>query len=404
MALANTLLNAAGSLVDGYIQKKKYQNGIYDVKKANITPRANQYASQMNDAVSKLNNIEKFNYNQKEDPLYQQYAEMYQKNAKLAMQDTVGQATALTGGYGSSYAETAGQAMYNQAMNGLNDKALDLYNASLNAYNSYADLAAKQAGAATSAFNADQNAIDTEVSAAQWNADYEEQQRQYAADMAWKDKQFKQEQLEFGLNYALNAAKTGYDMYADTRDFDYNKGIDERNFNYQQERDRVSDEQYASDLAYKYAGLQQDQAQFEAQQKYQYAALAQDKSLSDADRAYKYAALKQDKAQYDANLAYQYAAQGITADGRLTAAERERLAYQYGKKANSNPVTSYKDNSVSKQRKAELDKFNMPYRTEAGYAEAVADMIDKGTIDDNEAIYLLKSRGFSDKEIEAMFE
>lgn len=312
MALAQTILGGIKDLAGSYLEKKKAENGIYTVKAANITPRANQYATAMNDAVNRLNSIEKFSYDQKNDPLYQQYAEMYQKNAKLAMQDTVGQATALTGGYGSSYAETAGQAMYNQAMSGLNDKALDLYRTSLDAYNSYADLAAKQAGAATSAFNADQSAIDTEVSAAQWNANFEEQQRQKAADIAMENQKLRQQQLEFGLNYALDAAKTGYQMYSDTRDFNWNKAVDERNFGYQKERDLISDEQVAKELTYKYDALHSSEAQ------------------AAKELAYKYDALHSSEAQSAKDLAYRYAAAGLNADGTLSAAERERLSYQYG--------------------------------------------------------------------------
>lgn len=410
MALAQTILGGIKDLAGSYLEKKKAENGIYTVKAANITPRANQYATAMNDAVNRLNSIEKFSYDQKNDPLYQQYAEMYQKNAKLAMQDTVGQATALTGGYGSSYAETAGQAMYNQAMSGLNDKALDLYRTSLDAYNSYADLAAKQASAATSAFNADQGAIDTEVSAAQWNANFEEQQRQKAADIAMENQKLRQQQLEFGLNYALDAAKTGYQMYSDTRDFNWNKAVDERNFGYQKERDKVSDEQYASDLQYKYDAMHSNEAQ------------------AAKELAYKYDALHSSEAQNAKDLAYRYAAAGLNADGTLSAAERERLEYQYGGKnykaagttgsgggtnnygaqnsgvyMNTDWKATAKDYGISEKRREELDFMNLPYRTAEGYALKIADMLDEGTINQKEAKYLLKRRSFSDEEIKAMF-
>ena len=49
-----------------------------------------------------------FRYDLEQDPLYRQYAAMYQKWGRQAMEDTAGQAASLTGGYGSTYAETAG--------------------------------------------------------------------------------------------------------------------------------------------------------------------------------------------------------------------------------------------------------------------------------------------------------
>ena len=52
------------------------------------------------------------------------------------MQDTMGQAEALTGGYGSTYGEQVGQQAYNAYLQNLNDIVPDLYNA---AYNRYRD-------------------------------------------------------------------------------------------------------------------------------------------------------------------------------------------------------------------------------------------------------------------------
>jgi hypothetical protein len=71
-------------------------------------------------------NREKFNYNMNADPLYNQYKEQYINNGKKAMMDTVGQASALTGGYSNSYATTAGSQAYQDYLTQLNDVALDL--------------------------------------------------------------------------------------------------------------------------------------------------------------------------------------------------------------------------------------------------------------------------------------
>ena len=52
------------------------------------------------------------------------------------MMDTMGQAAAMTGGYGNSYAQTVGQQAYNQQLNQLNDIMPELYQM---AYNRYSD-------------------------------------------------------------------------------------------------------------------------------------------------------------------------------------------------------------------------------------------------------------------------
>lgn len=62
-----------------------------------------------------------FSYDLNDDAMYQQYRDRYIDQAGLAMKDTMGQAAALTGGYGSSYGQAAGQQAYDRTMQGLND-------------------------------------------------------------------------------------------------------------------------------------------------------------------------------------------------------------------------------------------------------------------------------------------
>lgn len=75
-----------------------------------------------------------FRYDLEQDPLYRQYAAMYQRWGRQAMEDTAGQAAALTGGYGSTYAETAGAAAYGQWMNELGALAPAFYDRALAGY------------------------------------------------------------------------------------------------------------------------------------------------------------------------------------------------------------------------------------------------------------------------------
>lgn len=72
-------------------------------------------------------NREKFSYDIGSDPMYQQYKEQYAALGKLAMEDTMGQASALTGGYANSYAQTVGQQAYQKYMDQLNAMVPELY-------------------------------------------------------------------------------------------------------------------------------------------------------------------------------------------------------------------------------------------------------------------------------------
>ena len=75
-----------------------------------------------------------FKYDMQNDPLYQQYREQAVRNGRLSMMDTMGQARANNGGYGTSYSQMAGQQAYNSQLQTLNDKIPDLYTAAWNRY------------------------------------------------------------------------------------------------------------------------------------------------------------------------------------------------------------------------------------------------------------------------------
>mgnify|MGYP003293856606 CR=1 FL=1 len=53
----------------------------------------------------------------------------------MAMEDTMGQAAKMTGGYGNSYAQMAGQQAYQGYLQGLNDRVPELYQLALDRYN-----------------------------------------------------------------------------------------------------------------------------------------------------------------------------------------------------------------------------------------------------------------------------
>lgn len=57
-----------------------------------------------------------FSYDPESDTGYQNYLKLMQESGKKAMEDTVGKASALTGGYANSYAASAGQQVYNDFM------------------------------------------------------------------------------------------------------------------------------------------------------------------------------------------------------------------------------------------------------------------------------------------------
>lgn len=91
---------------------------------------------------SKMNEIlnrKEFSYDVNGDALYKQYADKFKLGGRMAMMDTMGQAQAMTGGYGNSYAQSVGQQAYQGYMQQLNDVIPELYSLAYGMYNDEGD-------------------------------------------------------------------------------------------------------------------------------------------------------------------------------------------------------------------------------------------------------------------------
>lgn len=168
-----------------------------------------------------------FRYNPSADPTYQQYRESAMREGNLAMRDTIGKASAMTGGYGNSYAQTAGQQIYNQYAQKVADKIPELEQLA-----------------------------------------YQRHQNDLAALRDQYDLMYARER-----NAAADAAAA--------EQLAYDRAENERKWAYQKEQDDAG-------WAYKYAALDADKQNSAADLAYKYAALYEDARQADADRGYKY--------------------------------------------------------------------------------------------------------------------
>lgn len=141
--LYNSYVNKGYSKGAGGFGKdiKSAQKNINKLDKNNNLSQSFQYSNQSryNNALNAVANREKFSYDLDNDTLFQKAKNQYQAMGKTAMVDTIGQAAALTGGYGNSYATMAGQQAYNSYLQDLNNSVGDYYAMALNAYNSESD-------------------------------------------------------------------------------------------------------------------------------------------------------------------------------------------------------------------------------------------------------------------------
>ena len=121
--------SGTGTISGENARMKSFQGGA-----AAKMPYQSGWSKQLNDTMDKILNREPFQYDLNGDALYQQYKDRYVQQGQQAMMDTMGQAAALTGGYGNSYAQAAGQQAYNQYLQGLDDRIPELYQLALDKY------------------------------------------------------------------------------------------------------------------------------------------------------------------------------------------------------------------------------------------------------------------------------
>ena len=171
-----------------------------------------QWQQSLNDVIGKIQNREKFTYDLNGDALYQQYKDQYVTQGQQAMMDTMGQAAALTGGYGNSYAQSVGQQTYQGYLQQLNDRVPELYQLALDQYNRETDDLYNQYG-----LYADRD--ETEYG------------------------RYRDSVADFNTERDYLAGR-----YDSERDFDYGKYADERDFGYQVERDEVADSQWQTEF------------------------------------------------------------------------------------------------------------------------------------------------------------
>jgi hypothetical protein len=90
--------------------------------------------NELNKAKNTYANYSDFSFDINKDAFYKDAVDQYTKLGKLAMEDTIGQASAMTGGYGNSYAQSVGQQAYQGQLDNLGDVAIDLYDRALERY------------------------------------------------------------------------------------------------------------------------------------------------------------------------------------------------------------------------------------------------------------------------------
>ncbi|MBQ7896691.1 MAG: peptidoglycan-binding protein [Oscillospiraceae bacterium] len=156
----------------------------------------NSYGDELESLYQQIVSRPEFSYDLNSDALYQQYKDQYIASGLKAMNDSMAQASGLTGGYASTYSQAVGSMQYGEYMKELTAMIPQLYDRALSTYQLQGDR-----------LN-DSFAATKELS--------EEEYKQYEDALS---------QYNFTLNYLSDQAQNAYDTGFES----WQAGIDERN-------------------------------------------------------------------------------------------------------------------------------------------------------------------------------
>ena len=157
------------------------------------------YSDRISQLIDEYSSRSPFVYDPDSDPLYAAAKDNTVRQGRLAMQDTVGKVNAASGGYGNSYAATAGQQAYAAHLDTLNDILPEYYSLARSAYDAEGQDMLNRIG----------------LMSEQDLRDYERWSDDITRRMAMADTAYNREYGEFADDYArrLNQAETDNSNY-----------------------------------------------------------------------------------------------------------------------------------------------------------------------------------------------
>ena len=332
------------------------------------------WQTQLNDTLNKILNREKFSYDLNGDLLYNQYKDQYTTQGKMAMMDTMGQAAAMTGGYGNSYAQMAGQQAYQGYLQQLNDRIPELYQLALDQYNREGDEMYNQASLMASMEEQDYGR-------------YRDQLSDYNAEL---------DRLTEDARYQ---GEMDYNKWADDRNFTYGQYSDDRAYAYQSERDKIADQQW--------------QAQFdEAKRQFDLQFNKSSSSSSNSSNGYKGTGGGYDNGSVkEESIKAMQNALGIDDDGKWGPQSQAKAKEKWGVTSADDAYKYYQNIAIEDTPKptANTQSFQNSIHPESehdavmramygSYRQYVAEQIEKSSLTNSEKAYLISYYGITESD------
>ena len=363
------------------------------------------YSDQVRDMIDTIMNREKFVYDVDNDVLFQQALASAMGSGKQAMQDTIGQASALTGGYGSTYATNAANQAYNAFVEDAYNNLPQYYQMALDAYNAEGENLYNQYAMLSDADNAEYqrmlNAYDATFQ--RRNQLYNEDYTQFrdskndaynSANLQMSEHgQLANDAMNYynaTSDYANTLYEREYNKWADevnrammwvefgegVRQYnqDYNFAVDKFNETVRQYNENLAEEQrqynqnYSLDVDKFNETVRQYNENLAEEQRQFAEKLAHDDKWNQAELGYKYSALEEDKRQFNFG-------KDLDGDGVISKEEEAQyMANTEAKKVNDEVKESYYEEALKAYNLGGMDGVNQ-YLNRLKLSDEGADLI-----------------------------
>ncbi len=256
-----------------------------------------KYSDRLDEITEKIQNRDKFKYDINEDALYEQLKNQYIDQGRLAMRDTVAQASAATGGYGNSYAETSGQQIFQGYLKGLNDKVPELYDMALQKYIAEGDELYRQYSMLSERDSAEYGKHRDDVADSQWQQSFDYSAEQDALDREYQAERDAVADTQYAEQFEYQKTQDELDREYQNAVFEYGKERDavedaryDEEIQYRTDRDAVEDARYEEEIQYRTDRDTVEDTQYAEQFEYQ-------KTQDELDREYQNAVFEYGKEQ-----------------------------------------------------------------------------------------------------------
>ena len=170
-----------------------------------LIEKGNSAQQKANDILTQIDNRPAFQYDAATDPLYQSYKNQYVHQGKRAMEDTMGQAAGLTGGYGSTYSQSVGNQAYNEYLTKLSAQIPVLAQQARAAYDAEGQRMMDR-------YNLALNEANTAYAQGRDALGDMRYDQEYADKIAYQDWQKQQQQQQWDYEVAQKSKAQAYEM------------------------------------------------------------------------------------------------------------------------------------------------------------------------------------------------